>query len=224
MVAGLYAAWSTATIAGAWVPVSMLALGVVVPIAYNSLVRKRPLSEMGIGRKHWLGSLVLGLVLSVLVAMAPSPTVTFMDAVKALTPAELLPLLALEITAGLFWVIFFQGWVQMRFERAFGAIPAIVIAAAFFALHHAAYGESLSLSHMAPLFMAGVVNAAVFRMTRNILALWPFFISTTGLSSDLMVWNLRLPLESAYGYVGVLILMWSFISIVYLKQKEKGEK
>lgn len=224
MVAGLHAAWRTATISGVWVPVSMFALGVVVPIAYNSLIKKRPLSETGISGKHLLGSLVLGLILSMLVLIAPSPTVTFIDAVKALTFTELLPLLALEITAGLFWVIFFQGWVQMRFERAFGAIPAILVAAAFFALHHAAYGESLSLYHMAPLFMAGVVNAAVFRMTGNILALWPFFISTSGLSSDLMVWNLRLPLESAYGYAGVLVLMWLFISVVYWRQKEKMKK
>ena len=224
MVVGLYTAWKIDTIAGAWVPVSMLVLGVLVPIAYNSLVKNRPLSETGISKKYWLRNLVLGFVLSAIFLIAPPPSsssITFIAAVKALTFTELLPLLALEITAGLFWTIFFGGWVQMRFERAFGAIPAIPIAAAFFALHHIGYGESISLSHMAPLFMAGIINFAIFRITGNILILWPFFIATTGLSSDLMQWNLRLPFESTYRYLGVLVLMWLFIAIVHWKQKRK---
>ena len=224
MLIGLYTTWKIDTIAGAWVPVSMFILGVIIPITYNSLVKNRPLSETGISKKYWLRSLVFGLILSVPILIAPSPSVphtTLIAAAKALTFTELLPLLALEITAGFFWVIFFGGWVQMRFERAFGAIPAILIAAAFFALHHIGYGESISLSHMAPLFMAGIINFAIFRITGNILILWPFFIATTGLSADLMQWNLRLPFESIYGYIGVLALMWLFIAIVHWNQKRK---
>lgn len=220
MVAGLYATWKTVSIASVFVPVSMLVLGIIIPIAYNSFVKKRPLSETGISKKYWLRSLVLGLILAIAFLAAPAPAGTaFMAAVTSLTFTELLPLLALEITAGLFWVIFFQGWVQMRFERAFGAIPAILIAAAFFALHHAGYGEPVSLSHMTPLFMAGIINSTIFRITRNIFILWPFFISTTGLSSDLMTWNFRLPFESTYGYISVLALMLSFVAIVRWRQK-----
>ncbi len=223
MVVGLYTAWKTFTIASVLVPISMFILGISVPIAYNCLVKNRPLSETGIHRKYWMRSLVLGFVLSAIVFIAPPPSsssISFIAALKALTFTELFPLLALEITAGLFWVIFFCGWIQMRFERAFGAIPAIFIAAAFFALHHIGYGESISLSHMAPLFMGGIIISAIFRITGNILIVWPFFIATTGLSSDLMNWNLRLPFESAYGYISILVLMWLFIAVVHWKQKK----
>ncbi len=218
LVAGLYTVWKTVSIAGVWVPVAMLVLGIIIPIAYNSFVKKRPLSEIGISKKHWLRSLVLGLILAIAFLAAPAPAGTsLIGAVTALTLTELLPLLALEITAGLFWAIFFFGWVQMRFERAFGAIPAIFIAAAFFALHHVAYGEPVSLLYMGH-FVGGLIHAAIFRTTRNIFILWPFFVPTTGLSYELG-WGLRLPFEATYGYIGVLVLMWSFVAIVRWKQK-----
>ncbi len=223
LIAGLYSAWKTFTIASAWVPVSMFILGVVVPIAYNSLVKKRPLSETGLSKKYWLRSLILGPILFVILflfAPSHSPLASFIPAVASLTFTELLPLLALELTAGLFWTIFFHGWVQMRFERAFGAIPAILVAATFFALHHVGYGEPLSLSHLAQPFVGGIIFSTVFRLTRNILILWPIFHPVSGLFADLTT-NLRLPFGSTYGYTGVLALMWLFIAIVYWKQKER---
>lgn len=224
MVVGLYTAWKIDTIAGAWVPVSMFVLGILVPIAYNNLVKKRPLSETGISKKYWLGSLVLGIILAAIILIAPSPTPslkgTFITIFTSLTFTELLPLLALEITAGLFYAIFFHGWVQMRFERAFGTIPAILITATFFALHHVAYGEPISLLYMGH-FMGGLIHATIFRITRNILILWPFFVSTTGLIYDLG-WGFRLPFEAIYWYIGVLVLMWLFIAVVHWKLKKRG--
>ena len=213
LIAGLYTTHNSFPIASIWFPVSMFILGILVPIAYNSLVKKRPLSEMGISKKHWKKSLVLSLIASFLL-IGPAMA-------RVIIPpfTELLPILALEITAGLFFVIFFHGWVQMRFERAFGAIPAIFIAAAFFALYHVAYGEPISILYMGH-FMGGLIHATIFRMTRNILILWPFFVSTTGLIYDLG-WGLRLPFEAIYGYIGVLVLMWLFIAVVHWKQKKR---
>ena len=213
LVAGLYATRSSFPIASIWFPISMFILGILVPIAYNSLVKKRPLSETGISKKYLLRSLVLSLIVSFLL------TGTAMARVIIPPFVELLPILTLEITAGLFFVIFFHGWVQMRFERAFGAIPAIFIAAAFFALHHVVYGEPISLLYMGH-FMGGLIHATIFRITRNILILWPFFVSTTGLIYDLG-WGLRLPFEAIYGYIGVLVLMWLFIAVVHWKQKKR---
>ena len=213
LIAGLYATRSSFPIASIWFPVSMFILGILIPIAYNGLVKKRPLSEMGMSKKHWKKSLVLSLIASFLLI---SPAMA-----RVIIPpfTELLPILALEITAGLFLVMFFHGWVQMKFERAFGAIPAILIAAAFFALHHVAYGEPISLLYMGH-FMGGLIHAIIFRITRNILILWPFFVSTTGLIYDLR-WGIRLPFETIYGYIGVLVLMWLFIAVVHWKQKKR---
>lgn len=216
MVAGLYTTWTKFTIVSGWVPVSMFILGVLVPIVYNNLVKKRPLSETGISGKYWRRSLILGLVLSVPILIRPTP-------VNTLSFSGLFPLVVFEITAGLFLVIFFCGWVQMRFERAFGAIPAIVMTAVLFALHHVAYGEPISVLLMLH-FMGGLVYSVVFRLTRNVFILWPFLALVTGLNYDLG-WGLRLPFETIYGYAGVLALMWLFIVIVYwMRSPERMER
>lgn len=43
--------------------VSLLLIGVVVPIAYTTLVKKRPLAEVGITTRYWLPSIILGAIL-----------------------------------------------------------------------------------------------------------------------------------------------------------------
>ena len=215
LVAGLYTAWKTAAAPlTLWTPVVMFALGVLVPVAYNGLVKKQPLSEIGIRKKYWLRSLALGLILSALVYV-------HIVTVFTLPPfTELLPLVTFEIMAGFFFTMFFSGWAQMRFEKAFGALPAIFIAAAFFALHHVGYGEPISFFHTLPPFIGGIIFATVFRITQNILILWPFS-STCSLSNELR-WGCRLPFESTYVFVGVLVLMWLSIAIVHWRLKKRG--
>jgi len=215
--------WQIVTMANAvvffllWGPVSMFAAGIVVPIAYNSLVKKRPLSEMGISKKHWKKSLVLSLIVLAIVSSNSSNA----RAYARIPPfMELLPLISFEIVSGLFFAMFFQCWAQLRFEKAFGAIPAILIAAALFSLHHISYaGYSAYIPQIWFLFSCGTLGSIVFRITRNILILWPFPISATGLFNEL-AGGFRLPFEYTYGFIGILALMWLFIAIVHWRQKK----
>lgn len=89
---------------------------------------------------------------------------------------ELFPLVVMSLTVGLFEAIFFRGWIQLRFEKAFDPIPAIPIAAASYALYHVGYG--MTSSEMWFLFLLGIEFAIAFRVTRNILVLWPLVVST----------------------------------------------
>ena len=194
----------------------MFVAGIVVPIVYNNLVKKRPISEIGISKKHWKKSLLLGLIISFLLLTRPG-----MINITIPSFMELLPLILFEIAAGLFFAMFFFGWVQMRFEKAFGAIPAILIAASLFSLHHIGYaGYSAYIPQIWAHFFGGMLLAIIFRITRNILILWPFFISMVGLFYELE-WGFRLPFEYTYGFIGVLALMWLFIAIVHWKQKKE---
>jgi len=70
-------------------------------------------------------------------------------------------------------VIFVFGWLQLRFEEAFGIIPAVVLAGISFCLYHAGYGW-FARAHLMSLFVIGIMMAMVFRMTKNLLILWPF--------------------------------------------------
>ena len=191
-----------------------LMFSVAVPIAYNSLVKKRPLSETGISKKYWKRSLALGLIVSA-IFLGPGPSA----AVVWPTFMELLPLISFEIALGLFFAIFFQCWAQMRFEKAFGAIPAILIASALFSLHHIGYsGYNEFVPQAVGLFVAGLIPAAIFRITKNILIIWPFFFPISSLLNELG-WGFRLPFEATYWFAGILSGMLLFIAIVRWKQK-----
>jgi len=196
-----------------WIPVSYFAAGIAVPTAYNSLVKKRPLSEMGIGKRHWKKSLVLGLIL-------PCLTSWVMIARGMIPPLmEFLPTLWSAIMSSLFFVIFFQCWVQTRFERAFGAIPAIIMTAALFSLHHISYG-GYCVTYAWMGVLQGTMPALLFSTTRNILVAWPFLLSA-GLYGSFGggYWT---PFEYTYGFAGVVALTLSFIAIVHWRQKKRG--
>jgi membrane protease YdiL (CAAX protease family) len=192
-------------------PTGLLLLGVVLPIAFNSLARKRPLSETGITRKYWITSLILGIVFGTITYMGTLATIT-------LPPLEeLFPLVMMALTVGLFESIFFRGWVQLRFEKAFGAIPAIPIAAAFYSLYHVGYG--MNLDELWFLFLLGLSFAIAFRITKNVLVLWPFYTWLGGLFTNLSE-GLSIPFEASYGFVNVLAWMLIIIGIISWKSKK----
>jgi hypothetical protein len=194
-------------------PVSMLMLGVVLPVAYNSLAKKRPLSSTGITSSNVALSLGLGIVLGVN---------TYMNTLNKITLppfVELLPLAVMAVTVGLFESVFFRGWVQLRLEDAFGAIPSIILGAGMYSLYHIGYG--MTLQEMRYLFVLGVVFATAFRVTRNIAVLWPFYTWIGGLYTNLSE-GLRLPFESIYGFTIVFAAMVASIAYIYVKTRDRG--
>jgi membrane protease YdiL (CAAX protease family) len=190
-------------------PIALLLLGVILPISYNSIVKKRPLSTTGIKKEYWLPSLALGGALGI---------ITYLDTLGTIElPSfrELLPLVMMALTVGLFEAVFFRGWIQLRFEKAFGAIPAIIIGAMFYSLYHIGYG--MTVEEMWFLFFLGISFAFAFRVTKNILVLWPFYTWLGGLYTNISE-GLRIPFESTYGFVNVLAWMIIFPAILYFKK------
>ena len=86
-------------------------------------------------------------------------------------PEEWVPLLGMSLVVGLFEAVFFRGFVQGRLEASFGAVPAVAGAAVLYAAYHVGYG--MGLSDMWFLLALGVVYAVAYRLTTNILVLWP---------------------------------------------------
>lgn len=194
-------------------PVGLLVLGVLFPVVYNTVIKKRPLSEIGITKKYWLASLVLGIILGIYTYLGTLATIE-------LPPfSELLPLAVMALTVGLFEAVFFRGWIQLRFEKAFGALPAVFLGAAFYALYHIGYG--MTVSEIWFLFLLGISFALAFRVTRNILVLFPFYTWLGGLFTNISE-GLRIPFESVYGFVNVLVWMIIPIVIIHYKQKKRN--
>lgn len=139
----------------------MVLLAVIVPVWYLVWHRKRPLSELGISKKYWLVSLLVGFALAAFMSVRIFSTYT---------GAELLP--HLLVNACMFWEPFFvYGWLLLCFDRAFGIIPGILFSAIAFGSYHLG---TYPPGQVVMLIMMGIFFGLIFRTTRNLLILWPF--------------------------------------------------
>ena len=151
---------------------SLFAL-VLLPAYYVLRVRGEPLEQLGITRRH----LLLSLLISAVFGLRLMPRM--LGLLSTVPPELVLPTVLFN---GLcLWEPFFvHSWVQLRFERAFGVIPGILAAGFCLGSYHiGTYPPGMVLM----LGIAGLIYGVVFRLTRNLLILWPLtwaVASTTG--------------------------------------------
>jgi membrane protease YdiL (CAAX protease family) len=144
-------------------------LAVVIPVYWTTMVERQGLEALGITSRHWLLSLLLGLGLS-LVVIAPLLFATRITA----APERWLPMAAAGAFS-LFEPLFIFGWLQLRFEKDFGILPAILLAALCYALYHIGYLPQ----EMTGQFYSAAVFAVAFRLTANLLVAWPLLWAAT---------------------------------------------
>lgn len=148
-----------------------LALNVLGPAWYILRVRGEPLSELGMTLDRWWLSLAISL---------GTAGWSYSELVRVAANAGLEgnSLLAHVVFNGLvFWEVFFVfGWLQLRFERAFGIAPGIVLAALSFAAYHVG---TFPFDGVVGLAGFGLVFACLFRITRSVLTLIPFAWAVT---------------------------------------------
>lgn len=204
VVAGLYVAFqifTTERVAANFItfgPITLAGLGVAVPAFYTALGRGRPLSDLGFTVRGLLPSLVLSLLLG---WDTYSNTLATLDV--GWTRAQV-PLIVMSLVVGLFEAVFFRGWLQLRFEEAFGLVPGLILSGACYSLYHVGYG--MTGGEMLFLFGLGLVFGAVFRLTRSVFVLWPFYTPMGGLYTNLRE-GLTMPFEATYGFLLTLGLM-----------------
>lgn len=220
VVGGLYLAFQVVTTERValnfilYGPVSLLLLGTLVPLLYVSQVKEDSLDTIGVTREYWLISIGIGIVLGA------NTYVNTLANIQLPAQENLIPLIAMALTVGLFEALFFRGWMQLGFERAFGAIPAVVLGAAFYALYHIGYG--MDLGEMWFLFKLGIQFALAFRLTKNILVLWPFYTWIGGMYSNIED-GLIMPFEATYGFVIILGLMIGSILVTYARKVRRNK-
>jgi len=208
VVAALFVAFqvfTTTRVAANFITFGPLALGVLgvgVPLFYTVLVRRRSLADVGVTGQRLLPSLALSLVLGWDV---------YRNTVATLGVSwsrDLVPLIAMVVAVGLFEAIFFRGWLQLRFEAAFGLVPGLLLGSLCYSLYHAGYG--MEPGELVTLFFLGVTFGAMFRLTKNVMVLWPFYTPVGGLFSNLNE-GLALPFEATYGFVLTIALMMGLV-------------
>ena len=113
--------------------------------------------------------------------------------------------------------LFIHSWLQLRFERAFGVLPGILMVGIGLAAFHIG---SIPNQFLLELFVSGVIFAALFRLTRNLLVLWPLAwgvtasvgTAQTGTSFSWMI---------VFTHVVVMALQLGFIA--YMGGDETGQ-
>lgn len=143
------------------------AIGVVLPSYYHFRVKRGSLDELGIHRSRLIASVLL----SVLLTAVSMPQLLRMAGDNDLAPQ-------LVTTLAAFWEPFFVfGWLQTRYEKAFGSVPAIILAGLSFGLYHILVFPTNAVLALVPF---GIAAALIFRTTVNLAVLWPLFWTVGG--------------------------------------------
>jgi membrane protease YdiL (CAAX protease family) len=187
--------------------------GVGLPLYWMVIHRRQPLSAIGLTTKNWTIRIGLQVMFSLIIdipRLLQAPSISF---------EQLFPLLSLALTIGFFEAVFWRGWVQLRLEESFGIIPAIILASILYAAYHVGYG--MKGEEIFSLFFIGLMFAAVFRLTKSILILWPFF-QPLGQLITLINDQLILPMISAVGFIEAFVVMLVLIGLAarYLKKHQ----
>jgi len=82
---------------------------------------------------------------------------------------------AFVIVAVFFELVFFYGFLRTLFEKAFGIVPGIILAALFYSFHHIGFQPEYG-----KLIFVGLLYALVYRLGNSALLLYPFFLGVGG--------------------------------------------
>jgi membrane protease YdiL (CAAX protease family) len=185
------------------VVVSSLFLTVLFPAYYVLHIRGESLRALGITTRRWW----LALLLSIVLALTSFPTLL---AQAAQHPGvNLLP--HVLFNGLLLWEPFFvHGWLQLRFERAFGVLPGIVLAGVCFGGYHLGMAP---WSGVAKIIGIGMVYGGLFRLTRNLLTLFPLTWAV-GSGIGTLEANLEYGWDAVAVYAVVLLIQVAALAVL----------
>ena len=144
----------------------ILFLGFFTPIYYILIIKKKDLSVLGIHKKKLTASLAINVItgISLLAMFIIINTEEISFSINSFYAVTYI------LVAGIFEMVFIYGFLRYEFERALGILPAILITAIFYSLHHAGFQPEFI-----KLFFVGIMYVTVFYFTHNIFSIFPFF-------------------------------------------------
>lgn len=142
-----------------------LGICIFVPVFYTLHYRKENLSSIGVSSEKWLKAVLTGILIAALTAGGSLMHKTIIIP----SAGKLVYLIICLIMSTLFEEVFFRGFLQTRFEKYFGMVPAIVIAGICFALYHIGYSDMRNIHDLTVLAAVGMVFSISFRITGNII-------------------------------------------------------
>jgi len=195
-----------------------LVIGVAAPVYYMVWYRGRSLQDLGLGLHNWRRTLVLAL------SFAATQFAITLWGFNLPQPVDWVPLLVMALAVGAFESVFFRGFIQGRLEASFGTLPSVAGASLLYALYHVGYG--MNLNEMAFLFGLGIVYAVAYRLTENLLVLWPLFTPLGSFFAQLNSGMLEgeLPWASIAGFADVLGLIVLVLVLAHRHETGKSRR
>jgi membrane protease YdiL (CAAX protease family) len=202
--------------------------GAVIPWGYVLIVERGTPAAMGWKREHRWVSLILSAVMAALFI-----PMLFMEGNLGAAGWDGVAKAAFTLAGagGLFELFLYYGFIHLRLEKAFGILPAILVTSAVYVLWHT--GTQFPLESDIPaavwkLFWVGVMSQSIFSLTRNLLVIWPLFL-TVGVMVDFAV-NLdmvrevagRLPWAAASVAATVLVLVLVILLSAGIRKRAEG--
>ncbi len=183
-------------------------VGILFPLVYILRSGNR-FAEFGLSLKRWYIFLPINLVLGALLLFmflseSPPPTDFSLTAPVVWKGAFV-------IVAVFFELVFFYGFLRTLFEKAFGMVPGIILAALFYSFHHIGFQPEYG-----KLIFVGLLYALVYRLGNSALLLYPFFLGVGGTYDVLIQSQAVSPIhypEIRTVYLFILILaavMWTW--------------
>lgn len=199
--------WSIPT-AAIWF-LAIVGVCVLGPAYYVICHRGEGLYAVGITSDGWVRALGLSVFLAGLFGLefVFDPPGTSSDAF----------ILHILTVAFMLWEPFFvHGWLQLRFEDAFGPLPGVLLAAGGFGLYNVGV---LSPTMLGVLVVIGIFNGLIFLFAnRNLLVLWPVYWAVTGTQGTID----RVVFDQFDLAVHALALLVTAIGLLLIERNHRG--
>jgi hypothetical protein len=185
-----------------------LGLNLLFPVWWIAYHRKQPLSELSITTQRWLPSLLIGAGFAALSLFRLRQMVAGVDWLPHVL-----------FNAVILWEPFFvHAWLQLRFDRAFGIVPGVLLAALSFAAYHIG---TYPTSGLVVLLVWGLIYAVIFRLTSNLLIMWPL-LWCVGSSMGTLMGGMQFTWSQVAAWSVILLIQLGFIGYTWWRQREEG--
>lgn len=191
-------------------------LGFFTPIYYILIIKKKDLSVLGIHKKKLTVSLVINVItgISLLAMFISKNTQDISFNINSFYAVTYI------LVAGIFEMVFIYGFLRYEFERALGILPAILITAAFYSLHHAGFQPEFS-----KLFFVGIMYVTVFYFTQNIFSIFPFFWGVGAIWDVLVNSEAGNQIKNETSFIIAIFMFIALIGIsIFIHRKFKNMK
>ncbi len=186
-----------------------IVVNVIFPIWWVAFYRKQSLADLGVTKKGWIMSIGLGIILALIRSYHLPALVNGINWVPHII-----------FSAIILWEPFFVfGWLQSRYEKAFGVLPGILLAAFSMAFYHIG---TYPFHDLIKLFLIYLISAACYRIKKNLLVLWPVYWSISS-SVNSLSGGMRFGWDAVVVYSVVLAIQLCYLCYA-LKKSNAREK